>query len=260
MYYSRCYAPLEKWLEKYPNDRFFAPIIEHCPPAIKPQLPADTQHTELEMYTFYIKSLYGTLPFDKMYFDDYSPSEIATIYEKYRVVMVVKAQEMYEKYRALAATQPTVDSDLSLAPYLNNYDMTTDYHTNTTNTKTGTVSNDRAWSENRTSSESLTYSKLTEVASDENPETFHNQQKESYNQGANRSGSSNVHGSTRADQTTFNTLVRGTSDNSNVHKYGYWTNVSMPDTFEKIRVLVSREFFDEWIRELLSAITLSTFM
>lgn len=260
MYYSRCYAPIKKWLEKYPNTRLYAPIIQYCPVEIKPVLPADTQHTELEMFTSYINALFETLPLDKFFFDDYSSAEIAAIYENYRVIMTVKAQEMYEKYRTLAATQPKVDSDLSLAPYLNNYDMTTDFDTNTSNTKTGSISTNKIWSENTTRSETYTHEKITQVASDENPNTWHNAEKENLSNGASKTSSGNTHGATNTDQVTFNTLVRGTSDNSTIHKYGYWTNISIPDTMEKIKVLVSHELFDEWVRELLGLITLSTYI
>lgn len=260
MYYSRLYASMNKWLDKYSNNRIYAPIIEYCPVIIKPVLPADTAHTELEMFTFYIKSLYGTLPFDKMYFDDYSPTEIAKIYEEYRVVMTVKAQELYEKYRTLAALQPTVDSDYSLAPYLNNYDMTTDFDTNKTDTKTGNITHDKVWSENTSRNETYTHEKIVQVASDENPNSWHNQIKENLSNGAQRASSANTHGSNTSDQVTYNTVVRGTSDNSNIHKYGFWTNQSIPDTMEKIRVLASHELFDEWIREMLDTITLRLFM
>ena len=260
MYYSRLYAPIVKWLDKYPNDRIYAPIIQFCPPVIKPVLPADTEHTELEMFTFYIDALYGSLPFDKMYFEDYSPSEIASIYEKYRVIMTVKAQEIYEKYRTLAALQPTLDTDMSLAPYLNNYDMTTDFDTNKTDTKTGSISQDRVWSENTSKNETYSHIKTTEVASDENPDTWHNLSRETLNDGANRTSSANTHGADTRNLTTFNTLTRGTSDNSNIHKYGFWTNQSIPDTMEKIRVLASHELFDEWIREMLDTVTLRLFM
>lgn len=260
MYYTRLYAPIKKWIEKYPNARIYAPIIQYCPPVIKPQLPADTEHTELEMFTFYINSLYNMLPFDKFFFDDYNQTEINAIYEEYRVIMTVKAQEIYEKYRTLAALQPTLDTELSLAPYLNNYDMTTDFDTNTTDTKTGSIGVDRNYSQHQQRSESLTYTKTTDVASDENPNEWHHSMQEQYNQGANRTLNDNVSGHSVTDRTTFNTLVRGTSDNSTIHKYGFWTNQSIPDTMEKIRVLASHELFDEWIREMLGTITLSTFM
>lgn len=253
------YRSIERWLEKYPNDRLFAPIVQYCPVIIKPVIPAINPYTELQQFTIYILNKYKSLPLNKQFKESLSTAEITTLYKEIETVLNVKTAEIYEKYRTLAALQPKVDSDYSLAPYLNNYDMTTDYHTNTANTKSGTVSQARVWSENTTRNESLNYSKNTQVASDENPNVWHNAVKEDYAQGATRTANQNTNGSDSRNEVTYDTVVRGTSNNSNIHKYGYWTNQSMPDTFEKIKVLASYELFDMYVKECIEEITLPVY-